>query len=134
MIFDGPTALAQLADRVEALALPANDDDTTRWQIETAIWRYVGQPDHDRWHHEAERNVWWWGNSHHDRDWDRQSPAYLSSWDTAYSLVPPGWRLILAGMGLEWTAGLGSNGHIVGASASSGPQAIVAAAIRLRII
>lgn len=130
MIFEGPAALAQLADRVETLIPPANDDDTTWWQIETAIWRYVGQPDHDRWHHEVERNVWWWGNPQHDRDWDRRSPTYLSSWDAAFSLVLPGWRLVLAGRGSEWTAGLGAAGRLVGASAPSAAQAIVAAAIR----
>ncbi len=128
------TSLSALADRVEMLTPPANDDDTRWWQIDTAIWRYVGQPDHDRWTHETVRNVWWWGDPRHDRDWDRRVPDYLTSWDAACSLILPGWRLMLAGMGSEWTAGLGSHGRMVGASAPSAPQAIVAAAIRSRTI
>lgn len=131
MIFDGPTALAQLANRVETLVAPANDDDTSWWKIERAIWRYVGQPDHDRWHHEGD--FWRWDDSRNDSDWNRRGPEYLSSWDDAVSLILPGWRLVLAGMGSEWTAGLGSHGQTVGASAPSAAQAIVAAAIRSRI-
>ncbi|WP_294309410.1 hypothetical protein [uncultured Sphingomonas sp.] len=107
MIFDGPTALAQLADRVETLVMPANDDDQTWREVEAAVQRHVGTDDHTR--------------------------EYLSSWDDACSLILPGWRLVLAGMGSEWTAGLGSQGRMVGASAPSAPQAIVAAAIRSRL-
>lgn len=106
MIFEGPTALAQLADRVETLIPPANDDDTTWRLVEAAVQASVGGPD---------------------------TAEYLSSWDAACSLILPGWRLVLAGMGSEWTAGLGASGRMVGASAPSAPQAIVAAAIRSRI-
>ncbi len=107
MTFDDPTALAQLADRVEALVMPANDDDMTWREVEAAVQRHVGDPDH--------------------------TGEYLLSWDDACSLILPGWRLVLAGMGSEWTAGLGAAGRMVGASAPSAPQAIVAAAIRSRI-
>ncbi|MGO1304659.1 MAG: hypothetical protein ACTMKV_07725, partial [Sphingomonas parapaucimobilis] len=65
MIFEGPTALAQLADRIETLIPPAGDDDMSwmTWgQVDSAIWRYVGQPDHPYWHHEPVRNIWWWGD------------------------------------------------------------------------
>ncbi|MDR6144969.1 hypothetical protein QE363_000762 [Sphingomonas sp. SORGH_AS870] len=129
MIF---TTLRQLADRVETLVASANDDDMTWWQVNSAIWRYVGRPDHPRWHHEADRNVWWWGDPREDVDWDRYAPQYLSSWDAAYGLVLPGWRLALAGTGAEWTAGLANGDKFVGSSAPGAPQAIVAAAIRSR--
>jgi len=114
MIF---VSLTDLADLVETLTTSTNDDDTSMREINAAIWRHVGQPNHDRL----------------DRDWDRHCPQYLTTWDAACSLILPGWRLVLAGMGSEWTAGLGSHGRMVGASAPSAPQAIVAAAVRSRI-
>lgn len=132
MIFDGPTALAQLADRVETLAPPADDDDMTWWQVNSSVWRYVARPDHPHWHH-AHNGHWWWGEGNGEFRGDRPAPLYLDSWDAAQSLILPGWRLVLAGMGSEWTAGLGSHGRMVGASAPSAPQAIVAAAIRSRM-
>lgn len=107
MILDGPTALAQLADRVETLVMPANDDEQAWREVEAAVQHHVGADDHTR--------------------------QYLVSWDDACSLILPGWRLVLAGMGTEWTAGLGADGRMVGASAPSAPQAIVAAAIRSRL-
>lgn len=135
MIIDN---LADLADRVECLIPTANDGDMLWWQVQTAVQRYVGAPDHPRWRHEADRNVWWWGDWQEDRDWDcndRNTGEYLTSWDAAYSLVIPGWRLAMAGMGDQWTAGLTSTGtgRTVGASARTAPLAIVAAAIRSRL-
>lgn len=130
MIF---ATLEHLAYRVETLTRATDQDDMTWWQIENAVWRYVGDPDHQRWVHEAERNVWWWGDYRQDRDWDLSGPRYLTSWDAAYSLVLPRWRLALAGGGYQWTAGLTAIERTVGASAPSAPRAIVAAAIRSRL-
>lgn len=82
-------ALEELAARVEAHWFHESGLQTPEeWQLETAIWRFAGEPGHSRWYWEEARSVWWYGHPDHDNDWDKQQPSYLRSIDAAMTLVP----------------------------------------------